>query len=106
MLTTTRKALNMTTLRNGSLGSLVDLLRDENVRRHDLVVPASQLTMTESGKVGIFTSEPTFDEHGVTAAGWNWVSVRRSRTSLRISMLTRRRTWRTIRSRRWLTLSA
>lgn len=63
----------MTTLRNGSLGSLVDLLRDENVRRHDLVVPASQLTMTESGKVGIFTSEPTFDEHGVTAAGWNTV---------------------------------
>lgn len=62
----------MATLRNGSLGSLVDLLRDENVRRHDLVVPAAALTMSEAGHVGMFTP-PTIDENGVTEAGFHTV---------------------------------
>lgn len=60
----------MTTLRNGSLGSLVDLLRSENVRRHDLVVPASQLAMTMVGNVGYNLTTETIDENGVTPAGW------------------------------------
>lgn len=64
----------MATLRNGSLGSLVDLLKDENVRRHDLVVPASQLAMTLTGNVGYNLSTETIDENGVTPAGWYTVA--------------------------------
>lgn len=62
----------MATLRNGSLASLVDLLQDENVRRHDLVVPAAALKMSEDGHVGMFTPT-TIDETGVTAAGFHTV---------------------------------
>lgn len=58
-----------TTLRNGSIGSLVDLLQAENLRRHDLVVPASALSMTDAGNLAITTTEATFDETGVTPAG-------------------------------------
>lgn len=63
----------MSTLRNGDLSSLLTLLQDENVRRHDLIVPASKLTMTMSGNVAYVTDEPTIDETGVSPAGWTTV---------------------------------
>jgi hypothetical protein len=56
-----------TTTRNASLADLAEMLRDQHVRKHDLIVPASKLS-SEGASLVVAGGEVTIDEDGVAPA--------------------------------------
>lgn len=63
-------------LRSVDLGQLVEVLRSENARRYDVVVPATSLVMEADGNMTVaHRTEATIDESGVTPGGLEFLTV-------------------------------